>query len=495
MGINEKARTRLESDTGILNGIHWDKDRGLPNIPQGADLEAPPTSKLKPGAGFAELPNIPQGADLEHPPITEAKTGGGFTDAVFADLPDLLRGACDVLTEQTEKDVFLVGAFAVVSGILPNVRGFYGGEYTGCNLFAYILGQYGMGKGGLKFAGKLGRAVHAKRRELSAQLQSEYKQKCIQAKENKEDEPENPGHKMLFIPANNSKSGIVENLHDNDGAGIIFETEGDSLAEALKTDFGGFSDILRKSFHHEPISFYRRSGREFREIENPRLSVVLTSTYDQYQKLIPTIQNGLFSRFLHYRLSPCHDFKDVFDPQKRGYPEYFEGLGKTFLDIYEVLETFNEPLLFDLRESQKTHFLTVFDTWKKEVGEYVSTDLDGTVNRLGLICFRLAMLLTSLRNFGHADYSKNMLCEDIDFNNALRIVEILKRHAIAIFYDLPNPVISRESAAMEKEFQDKAGLVARCQRLQKEGKSYAEIAAIVLDDPKKKSKVYQWLNR
>jgi hypothetical protein len=437
------------------------------------------------------LPNIPKGADLENPPKSEG-VNSGFPEAVFSNLPDLLKGACEVLTEQTEREVFLVGAFAVISGILPNVRGFYDGQHTSCNLYAYILGQYGTGKGGLKLAYKLAKPIHTKRRELSAKLQAEYRQKCIEAKEAKEEEPENPGNKMAFIPANNSKSGIVENLHDNDGTGIIFETEGDSLAEALKTDFGGFSDILRKAFHHEPISFYRRAGREFREIENPRLSVVLTSTYDQYQKLIPTIQNGLFSRFLHYRLSPCHDFKDVFDGNKRGYPEYFEGLGQTFLDIHTYLETLKEPIDFDLSPHQKDHFLTVFDDWKKEVGEFVSTDLDGTVNRLGLICFRLAMQLTALRNFEQAEYPKAMLCADVDFENALRIVEVLKRHAIAVFYELPNPAVSRAATNTEKELQDKAAKVAMCTRLWDggKGKSFAQIATIV-DEPK--STVYRWL--
>lgn len=452
------------------------------------------------GGAMAEdqsLPfTIPQNADLEQPPQPEPKKQQGFPDSVFNDLPDVLRNACNVLTEPTEREVFLVGAFAVISGILPNLRGFYDGGYTCPNLFAYIIGQYGTGKGGLKLAYKIAQPIHAKRRELSKDLQRVYKQNCITAKENGEEEPENPGNKMLFIPANNSKSGIVENLADNDGGGVIFETEGDALADAIKTDYGGFSDILRKGFHQEPISFFRRVGREFKEIETPRLSVVLTSTPDQYQKLIPNIQNGLFSRFLHYRLSPNRDFKDVFDPAKKGYPQYFDNLGQTFLNYYETLEGYeNDPILFDLKDSQKARFLTVFREWKTEVGEFVSTDLDGTVNRLGLICFRLAMILTALRNFEHGDYSKTMTCEDIDFNNALRIVEILKGHAIAVFYDLPNPTISREATKYEVELSTKAGTVAQCKVLFDAGKSYAEIAAIILGDAKQKSKVWQWLNR
>lgn len=441
------------------------------------------------------IPQIPQGADLEQPPLMEWQTERRLPGAIFDNLPDLFKNACAILTEQTEKEVFLIGAIGVVSGLLPNVMGFYDGQHTGCNLYCYVLGQYGTGKGGLKLAYQIGKAVHARHKEISAGLQTKYKQDCIEAKENKEPEPENPGIKLLYIPANNSKSGFVELLHENEGRGILFETEGDTLADALKTDYGGFSDVLRKAFHHERISFYRRTGREHREIEMPRLSVVLSSTIDQYQKLIPNIQNGLFSRFLHYNLAPCHDFKDVFDRRKCTYPEYFEKLGQTFLDIYTYLDTLQTPIEFELREHQKGQFLAVFDEWKKEVGEYVSTDLEGTVNRLGLICFRLAMQFAALRNFGEGDYSPNMICADTDFKTALQMVEVLKRHALDVYYDLPRLKVSREAAEMERELHDKAALIAQCKRRRDAGESYAQIALSVLGNANQKSKVFQWLNR
>lgn len=450
--------------------------------------------------GTKFVPNIPPGADLENPPMSEppmpaARTLAGMPAEVFNDLPDLLKNACSVLTEQGEREVFLVGAIGVISGLLPNVRGFYDTQHYGCNLYCYVLGAYGTGKGGLQLAYRLGKAVHARRKEISANLLAQYKQDCIEAKENKQPEPEKPGNKMLFIPANISKSGFVELLTDNDGTGILFETEGDTLADALKTDYGGFSDVLRKAFHHERISFYRRTGSELREVESPHLSVVLSSTLDQYQKLIPTIQNGLFSRFLHYHLTPCRDFKNVFDHGKRTYPEHFDQLGQTLLGIYTYLETLPAPIEFEMREHQKARFLAVFGEWKKEVGEYVSTDLDGTVNRLGLICFRLAMLFTALRNFAEGDYTPTMLCSDQDFGNALRIVEVLKRHALAVYYDLPRPTVSREAVEFEKELTDKAAQIAQCKRLKDGGMSYAEIAKTVLGDAKQRSKVHQWLNR
>lgn len=43
-------------------------------------------------------------------------------------------------------------------------------------------------------------------------------------------------------------------LSDNHGWGVIFETEADTLTQALKTDYGDYSDGLRKAYHHEPIT-------------------------------------------------------------------------------------------------------------------------------------------------------------------------------------------------------------------------------------------------
>ncbi len=51
---------------------------------------------------------------------------------------------------------------------------------------------------------------------------------------------------MLYIPANITKAALHQILDGTKGSGVIFETEGDTLVEALKTEHGGFSDILRK---------------------------------------------------------------------------------------------------------------------------------------------------------------------------------------------------------------------------------------------------------
>lgn len=245
------------------------------------------------GKDITDFPiNIPENADLEQPPIFEANETHGFPDLVFDNLPDLFKNACAILTEQTEREVFLIGAIGVASGLLPNVRGFYDGQYTACNLYCYVLGQYGTGKGGLKLAYQIGKAVHARRKEISAELQAKYKQDCIEAKENKEPEPANPGSKLLFIPANNSKSGFVELLHDNDGRGILFETEGDITPPHLSHVFRReriTEEIKQKAITAFNLSpdYFDKKGSPLFDPQSPDAKKEL----DEYRALVVELKN------------------------------------------------------------------------------------------------------------------------------------------------------------------------------------------------------------
>ena len=105
--------------------------------------------------------------------------------------------------------------------------------------------------------------------EESRQLMVDYKAKMAEYQQNKKKcpdltAPEQPPQKILIIPANSSASSFVSLLSDNDGVGILFETEGDTLSQTLKSEHGKYSDILRKGFHHETISMSRRKDRFYR---------------------------------------------------------------------------------------------------------------------------------------------------------------------------------------------------------------------------------------
>ena len=99
----------------------------------------------------------------------------GFSiDSIIQDLPEMLKTPANYLVDETEKEVFLIGALGVVSGMLPNIKGMYSGKWISPNLFVYVLAGYGGGKGGLDYARELGKQIHKAKRDEAKRLMLEY---------------------------------------------------------------------------------------------------------------------------------------------------------------------------------------------------------------------------------------------------------------------------------------------------------------------------------
>ena len=57
---------------------------------------------------------------------------------------------------------------------------------------------------------------------------------------------------MFLISGNNTGTGILQNIMDSNGTGIICESEADTVSTAIGTEYGNWSDTLRKAFDHRP---------------------------------------------------------------------------------------------------------------------------------------------------------------------------------------------------------------------------------------------------
>ncbi len=354
----------------------------------------------------------------------------------------MLKTPTQTLIDENERETFLIGALGVTSGLLPNFKGKYGGRWVSPNLFTYILGGYGGGKGALGYARQLGAEVHkAKLKESKVlainyinEVESYKSELKASAKSGEEPppKPKKPPAKMLFIPANNSKSGIYQLLEENEGKGVLFESEGDTLSDALKQDYGGFSDTLRKAFHSEPLTMFRRLNDEHIEILNPELSVVLSSTYNQMKDLINSSENGLFSRFLYYEITQNNEFTNVFDSRKDRYEYVFGNAAIKFRQLYDELDNLTSPRLFSLSVAQEERFLKVFNEKKAELIK-MEQSLGGAANRLGIITYRVLMIISALRVFETGSFNKNIVALDEDFQTAMMIIARGEVHAKNVF--------------------------------------------------------------
>ena len=372
----------------------------------------------------------------------EQQTMPTIPEKVYDSLPQFLQQVVNPASSPEEKDILLLGALTAFSACFPKLFGVYDQRKVYSNLYLFVTAPASAGKGRLNQIKNLVDPVHKLKREQAKMLKQQFNTEIAtynmnKGKDENLEKPSKPPERMLFIPANNSVTGVYQLISDNEGKGLIFETEGDTLAQAFKSDYGNYSDGFRKAFHHETISYYRRTDREYVDIEKPCLSTVLSGTPKQVATLIPNAENGLFSRFMFYYMNIKPTWKNVFQNNNSlGLDDYYNQLGSEFLGLYKTLKN-NPEIEIRLTVSQQEQFHTFFESLQTKYINLQPEEYIATIRRLGLIAFRITMLFTVFRIMEDGDVNATKQCEDIDFDNALTIISILVKHSSKVFNDLP----------------------------------------------------------
>jgi len=252
-------------------------------------------------------------------------------------------------------------------------------------------------------------------------------------------------------------------IKENGGYIILFESEADTLANTMTKEWGSFDDMLRKAFHHEAISSLRKQDDELIEIENPKISLILSGTPNQLTKLIQSAENGLLSRFLYYAFeSEKKWISPLSENQKEKFDE-LENLSTKAVDLYNF--NFDNPFEMKLSEIQIKEFDNFLGTIYE--GELENDYEAGVIARMGLILFRICLTLTAIRKFESQCSKGLVVCSDKDFNIAKSIVETSIAHSRAalnyiesrkvvsgadlFFNKLPNNFKRKESNKIGKE--------------------------------------------
>lgn len=360
-------------------------------------------------------------------------------------MPDLFReGARAFDNDPRKRDVFLTSALCILSGCLPDVQGVYHQERVYPHLFSFIIAPAASGKGVLKNAKRLGDKIHERMVESSKQAKDQHENEMVEykaqlSKRKKDDpipeKPQEPAFKLLFIPADCSQAMMMQILQDNDGKGIICETEADAMSGANKQDWGNYSHIMRAAFHHEKISAARKTNRELLEIKHPQLAVALSGTPAQVPKLIASAEDGLFSRFIFYAFKNEIVWQDP-SPRPGGivYNDHFEALSNEVLKIVDFLNQY--PTEVFLTQNQWNKLNQVFLDKLKNVVIFTGEDAASVVFRLGLILYRFCMIFTSLRKFENGDCTKAVTCTDDDFQASLMLSDVYLQHSLLMFNNL-----------------------------------------------------------
>ena len=378
-------------------------------------------------------------------------------DAVFDTIPEFLKHITQVATTKEERDILLLGSLVTLSVAFPKLIGKYGDNPVNTNLFIFISAKASAGKGILIHCRKLVEPIHLALRNQAKIMKQQFEVDMQEYNANKgkdanTEKPQKPPQKMLFIPANNSATGFLEILGDSDKRGLIFETEGDTLAKAFKSDYGDFSDGFRNAFQHEPISYYRRTDKEYVEIDRPCLSALLSGTPKQITTLIPNAENGLFSRFMFYVMNMKLIWKDVFASKtENGLDVHFEKLGNEFFSLYQTLQA-NPDVHFSLTPSQQLQFNQFFEKMQTLYVNIQEEEIISSVRRLGLIAYRIMMIFSALRIMEDGEITPSLYCNDTDFQNTLDMITILVKHSSYVYSQIAQETYKPKPKHKKEQF-------------------------------------------
>ncbi len=351
--------------------------------------------------------------ELAEQAMNAEETTPTFWRQVRKKLPHIIEEIAACANSAEDADILILGSIVTLSSCLPNIYGIYGDRVVYPNLFLFVTAPASAGKGRVTLC-----------RKLVQPIQDELQPK------------------KLIIPANSSATMVYQILAENDGRGLMFETEGDTLANVFASDYGNYSDGFRKAFHHEPISYMRRKGNEQVELLQPKLSTVLSGTPRQIASLIPDTENGLFSRFIFYYVDFKLTWLNVFaSGNETSIDEVFDGIGSRILDLYQNLN--NTEVRFSLTSRQKEAFNSYFQNAQLHYHSKLGDDFIASVRRMGLITYRIAMVLSVIRMIDEDDFPALLYCHDGDFECAIIISRTLLQHTERVYTELSNHDLCR----------------------------------------------------
>lgn len=405
--------------------------------------------------------------------------------------PPFIKQMIDCGNSIAQRDILLLGVFTVLGGTLnKRVRVLYGQKYMYPCLQTFIVAPPASGKGALTWVRRLAEPIHEEMMARYKDSLKNYREEknrwdSLGKKRSETPEPEQPPLKMFLIAGDNSGTGILENLIEADGVGLICETEADTVSTAIGADHGHWSDTLRKCHDHERLAFNRRTNREYRECPASYLSVLLSGTPAQVRPLIPSAENGLFSRQLFYRMPPIDEWADQFEQGDEDMDSLFSDWGKQWKMLVDYLRERVNIIQFHLSDTQKERFNSCFARIFGHAGLSYGYPMRSSVARIAINICRIASVVAFLRSVESLLIPQAILdsqfsilncpglspaleipeenvrdgivpslelrINDDDFKAVLSLVEPLYRHSAGILSLLPSDEVPRSRTPTPQE--------------------------------------------
>ena len=279
-------------------------------------------------------------------------------------LPESVQQMISLASTPEEQDIILMATLAAASACVPNLYFTYGptGKKYYANLQCFILAAAASGKG-----------IANQALEMVRVIDEQY---------------------PMLIAGDSTLPAFYKAIEEQGGCGYMHESEGSVITDIWKNSAANYNTALRKAAEHEPIS--RNRVRSASELKNPRLSMLLTGTFGQYKALVPSVENGYFSRLLTVVIRGTNPFDKRYVSSKGGQSVIPKIVGQRLLRTYEQLMNAGERE-WSLTDAQKErlgeHLETEYGTLIGLLGE----NFHSAVVRMAVQIERMAMVLTVMR--------------------------------------------------------------------------------------------------
>lgn len=389
-------------------------------------------------------------------------------EQIFNNCPFIIKQGLDLFEYEVDKESYFVSILALISGALPNYYTDYDDKIFP-NLFVYLTGDAASGKGTAKSAVKCFDKVEKYIREnfqkeniIYEGRKSAYDEKVEEIKTRIKIDPNDeslireldelsdtmpvpPQRKYLFLPFDNSRANVIQQLFDNNQTGIFFNSEGQDVADAMNNDYNKIRSLFMKAFQHESQT-YSRAGQDRKGIDitldQPKISFLITSTEDQFISVVKNTLDGFYSRILTYKIDSSPKWKDPFSKKASGYYEKMEYIQKYYLDLFKTLSSAKSPIEFVFSKEQRIKFNQHFQE-EKYSAYYSEKEMVQLVHRRGLIFTRIAMIFTILNTYNKKQIisGEQLVCDDQDFETVRKLMNIFNWYTTDYYYKLPKPKV------------------------------------------------------
>ena len=319
-------------------------------------------------------------------------------------LPESIQQMIGLAATPEERDIILMATLTAASACVPNLYFTYGptGKKYYANLQCFILAAAASGKG-----------IANQALEMVRVLDEQY---------------------PMLIAGDSTLAAWYKALEEQNGCGYMHESEGSVITDIWKNAAANYNTALRKAAEHEAIS--RNRVKSASKIKNPRLSMLLTGTFGQYKALVPSVENGYFSRLLTVVIPGTNGFDKRYVSSKGTQSAVPKIVGQRLLRTYAALKEGGE------REWSLT------DAQKERLGEHLETEygtligllgdnFHSAVIRMAVQIERIAMILTAMRGDTSEYYSDKtdavLYCSDDDYETAEFIGNKLLLHMASAY--------------------------------------------------------------